>query len=91
MSDILKYCMFLQLCKFKPSLFSKPVNAWDDDENYQYSKLVNGFTPLNDAAERAVMFGSDFSGAITHDVKRKDVVLQVVEQHRHMHPKATKF
>ena len=81
----------MQLCKFDPSFLAKPAKEWKSDANYSdFCTLVNGFTPLNDAAERAVKFGSDFSGKITHDVERKDAVLQVIEQHRRMHPKATK-
>ena len=34
-------------------------------------ELVNGFNPLNDAAERAVKFGSNFNGVITYDLKHE--------------------
>ena len=62
-----------------------------DDSFQSFRKLVNGFTPLNDAAERAVKFGSDFNGVITHDRKRKADMLQLVEETRRECPKATKF
>ena len=62
-----------------------------DDNFRSFRKLVNGFTPLNDAAERAVKMGSDFNGVITYDRKRKADVLQLVEETRRECPKATKF
>ena len=42
---------------------AKPAAEWE----WSFRKLVNGFTPLNDAAERAVKFGSDFNSVIPHD------------------------
>ena len=62
-----------------------------DDNFRSVRKLVNSFTPLNDAAERAVEFGSDYNGVITNDWKRKADVLQLVEEKRRECPKATKF
>ena len=76
----------------EPLFLSKPASEWETDANFQaFRKLVNGFTPLNDAAERAVKFGSDFNGVITHDRKRKADVLRLVEETRRECPKPTKF
>ena len=62
------------------------------DENFRsFRKLVNGFSPLNDPAERAVKFGSDFNNVLTHNRKRKANMLQLVEETRRERPKATKF
>ena len=69
-----------------------PASELETDANFQaFRKLVNGFTPLKDTAERAVKFGSDFNGVITHDRKRKADVLQLVEETRRECPKPTKF
>ena len=80
----------IQLCNFEPSFLAKPAAEWEMDDNFRsFRKLVNGFTPLNDAAERAVKFGSDFEGVITHDRKRRANVLQLVEETHRECPKAT--
>ena len=64
---------------------------WEDLESFQdFRKLVNGFLPINDAAERAVKFVSDFNGKITRDPKQHEGLLQVVDVNRHDEPKATK-
>ena len=79
-----------QLCNFDPTFLSKPAVKWEDDANFQdFRKLVNGFSPINDAAERAVKFVSDFNGKITRDEKQHADMLQGIEQHRHNQPKAT--
>ena len=40
------------------------------DENFWFfRKLVNGFSPLNDPAERAVKFCLDFNNILTHNLK----------------------
>ena len=58
----------IQLCNFEPSFLAKLAVEWEIDDNFRsFRKLVNGFTPLNDAAERAVKFGSDFNSVIPHD------------------------
>ena len=53
---------------FDLTFIAKPAKEWDGNDNYEaFKSLVNGFSPLNDAAERAVKFASDFNGAITRD------------------------
>ena len=80
-----------QLCKLDPTFLDKPVAEWDADESFRrFSFLVNGFTPVNDAGERAVKFASDFNGAITQDAKQHKAMLQGVQQHRRAYPKPTK-
>ena len=67
------------------------MNEWAEDDNYaSFRNLVNGFSPVNDAAERAVKFASDFNGAITRNPEQHEAMLQGVEAHRRAHPKATK-
>ena len=83
--------MTFQICRFEPSFISKPVSEWNNDENYHaFCTLVKGFSPVNDAAERAVKFASDFGGAITHNPEQHANMMQGIEAHRRAHPKATK-
>lgn len=84
--------LFFQLCGFEPSFLSSPVENWHTNGNYHsFCALVNGFSPLNDAGERAVKFASDFNGAITRDNEQHQAMLQGIEAHRRAHPKPTKF
>ena len=53
-------------------------------------KFKNRLGESNDAAERAVKFGSDYNAVITHDLKRKADVMHLVEETRRECPKATK-
>ena len=48
------------------------------------------FKPINDAAERAVKFGSDFHNCLAQDPLQHQAVLQTVESHRREKPNATK-
>ena len=52
--------------------------------------MVRAFTPLNDAAERAVKLGTDFHGSLAKDFHQHEAVLQNVEAHRREFPKPTK-
>ena len=67
------------------------MREWEADDNYRsFRKLVNGFSPVNDAAERAVKFASDFNGRITRNAEQHAGMLQGIEMHRRLRPKATK-
>lgn len=52
--------------------------------------MVNGFSPMNDAAERAVKFASDFNGKITRSDKQHAGMLQGIDQNREVQSKPTK-
>lgn len=45
---------------------------------------------INDAAERAVKFGSDFTQVLTKKEDQRQDILQTVELTRHAFPKATR-
>ena len=76
--------------RFEPTFLAKPVDEWEGDENYKaFKSLVNAFSPLNDAAERAVKFASDFNGSITLDENEHKGMLQGIEAHQHSRPNAT--
>ena len=81
----------LQLCRFEPAFLAKPVADWKNDVNYlAFKTLVNGFSPVNDAGERAVKFASDFNGAITRDKVQHAAMLQGIEEHQRPRPKLIK-
>lgn len=83
--------LFFKLCKFDPTFLSKPAREWAADENYaDFRKLVNSFSPVNDVAERAVKFASDFNGKITRNDKQHEGMMQGIEAHRRANPKPTK-
>ena len=66
--DRLNICLTIsyQLTHFEPTFLGLPASKWASDGNYKlFRELVNGFLPVNDAAERAVKFASDFNGRIT--------------------------
>ena len=50
----------------------------------------NPGNPVNDAAERAVKFASDFNGKVMRDEKQHAAMLQEIEQHCRQAPKPTK-
>ena len=81
-----------QISKLEPSFLEKPVDEWNDDASYKsFKELVNSFSPVNDAGERAVKFASDFNGKITHDPVKHAALLQVVDKQRRNRFKPTKF
>jgi len=41
---------------------------------------------VNDGAERGVAMITTFNNILTRDEETKQALLQVVEQHRHLHP-----
>ena len=83
---------FSQISKLEPTFLSKPVDEWNDDASYKsFKDLVNSFSPVNDAGERAVKFASDFNGCITHDPVKHAGLLQGVDKHRSDRLKPTKF
>ena len=83
--------LLFKVCKVHPTFLSKPVEEWSDDASYCHFKyLVEGFTPVNDAAECAVKFATDYHGKITHNTKQHQAMLQGIEEHRTNYPKPTK-
>ena len=47
--------LFFKLLNFEPLFLNCPVGDWHKDASYKkFCSLVDGFTPVNDAAERAV-------------------------------------
>lgn len=82
---------FFSICNLDHSFLSIHPTQWAQDESYlHFCKMVRTFTPLNDAAERAVKLGTDFHGSLAKDFDQHEAVLQSVEAHRRILPKPTK-
>jgi hypothetical protein len=65
---------------------------WKDDSSYiELSKIVSGLSVTNDAAERTVKLGTDYTGVITKDDDRHQDIIQGVELTRRAFPKATRI
>jgi hypothetical protein len=78
-------------CAIEPSFLQLPSSEWKSEVSYvKFCSTVNRFSPLNDAGERAVKFESDYHGLLDKDAVQHESVLQNVEEHRRMYPKATK-
>ena len=83
--------LFFNVCGLEPTFLTRPPSEWSQDSSYvRFKHLVRGFTPLNDAGERAVKLGSDFHGSLAKDSLQHQAVLQNVEAHRQNYPIATK-
>jgi hypothetical protein len=53
---------------------------WKDDSSYiKLGKIVLGLSLTNDAPERTVKLGTDYTGVITKDNDRRQDVIQGVE------------
>ena len=68
-----------QLTHSELTFLGLPASDWGSDGNYQsLMKLVNGFSPVNDAAKWAVKFSSDLNGRITGNAEKHASMLQGV-------------
>jgi hypothetical protein len=75
----------------EPTFLSLPPSEWSNDASFvKLGRLVSALRPVNDAAERLVKFGSDFTGVITKDEDVRQDILQEVELTRRAFPKATR-
>ena len=67
------------------------MSEWDDDTSFQELKgLVTSLSVVNDAAERTVKFGTDFTQVRTKFEDRRQNILQCEELGRRAFPQATK-
>ena len=80
--------LIFQLCSIERSFLSLPVSDWPRTESFQaFFSVVKGLQSLNDPAERAVKFGTDFHGRLAENTDQHQAVLQNVELHRRKRPK----
>ena len=76
--------------RIEPTFLSLSINEWQDNASYlELSKIVSSIPAVNDAAERTVKLGSDFTGVITKNETRKQAILQKVELSRKIRSKPT--
>ena len=67
------------------------MSEWTDNASFQeFRGIVASLHVVNDAAERSVKFGSDYSQVRTKSESHRQNVLQSVELGRRAFPKATK-
>ena len=79
------------MTKIQPTFLRLPVNEWPENTSFKELKsIVSAFHVVNDAAERAVKFGSDFNQIRTKSETHRQKVLQSVEFARRAFPQATK-
>ena len=67
------------------------MDQWEDDASFQaLREIVTAFHVINDAAERGVKLGSDFTQVLTKSETGRQNVMQTVELARRAFPLATK-
>ena len=68
-----------------------PIEEWCRDASFnQLKDIVAALRVINDAAERSVKLGTEFSQVLTKDEGRRQDIMQSVELARRAFPFATK-
>ena len=81
----------MQLVKIVPTFLEKPVEEWNSDTSFnEIGNIVKGLKVVNDAGERAVRLGADFSEKLVKDESQRQALLQSVELHRRAFSEPTK-
>ena len=80
-----------QLTGINPTFLEIEVDEWDEDPTYiQMKSMVEHLHVINDAAERSVKFGTDFTGVLTKNETIRQHIMQTVELSRRAFPRRTK-
>ena len=67
------------------------MDEWVNDDSFnEIGNIVKSLKVVNDAGERAVKMGADFSEKIVKDESQRQALLQSVELHRNTFAKPTK-
>ena len=83
--------LLFKLTDIQPTFLALEVEKWESDATYIEAKsIVSSFRVVNDAAERAVKFGTDFTGVLTKSKETRQDILQTVELARRAFPRATR-
>ena len=83
--------LLFQMVKVQPTFLGLPVDQWENDTSFlQLRNIVTSLRVVNDAAERAVKFGADFTQVMTKDEGNRQNILQSVELARRAFPHATR-
>lgn len=72
---------------FQKDWLKDPVNEWENSPAFQEMKeFVKHLKTTNDTAERGIKLISDYAQLITKNEDQKQALLQVVQEHRRLHP-----
>ena len=83
--------LFFQLVKINPTFLAKPAREWSNDDSFiKIGNIVKSLKVINDAGERAVKMGADYSETLVKDDAQRQALLQGVELHRKTFQKPTK-
>ena len=67
------------------------MKDWEGNQSYiEVKAIVSALRVTNDAAERAVKFGTDFTQVLTKSEERRQEIIQTVELARRAFPRATR-
>ena len=73
--------------KLSQNFLSSDPETWNSREDYRHANnTVTARRVNNDCAERAVKLATDFNLTLTHDDEQRQLIFQVVEQHRNQIP-----
>lgn len=86
-----KSFLLFQLLGIDTTFLFDDVEDWTSDPRYQEGEAhVNGLKVLNDAAERAMALITNYHNVVTKDESQRQYLLQSMEFHQNVYPKATK-
>jgi len=77
---------FLKSLRIKGTFLDLSTEQWEQNEGFQEGRKIEKLKGVNDEVERGVAMISTFSYSLTRDEDTKQVLLQVVEHHRRLHP-----
>jgi len=83
--------LFFKVLNLNTDFLSQDADTWQKSESFQEAKrIVQSLKVVNDSAERAIALASDFNSSFTRREDEKQILYQVVEEHRKRYPKANK-
>ena len=86
--ELLISSSFFEMTVIGDSFIDVGVNEWLECQLYKIAcALVNNLPCVNDCAECGVALMQNFNASIMKNEEEKQLVLQVVEKHRHDFPK----
>ena len=72
-------------------ILAMPVNSWNKSDSFlEMKNFAKSLKITNDTAERGVKMITDYAQTITKDESQRQALLQVVQEHRKLHPGQSK-
>ena len=66
--------------KIAPTFLEKPVDEWANNYSYnEIGNIVKGLKEVNDAGERAIRLGANFSETLVKDESQHQAFLQSID------------